>query len=311
MNKTRSKITNFSVNYYQNFINILTEVSNYEQFVTIPFGIVGNLFSIFIFTRPSLNKKTNAGLLFTILCLINIFIILYNAIFNWKILSKNETTQIDIKVGPFLQFIDRLKDDCLSWIQALISFDRFISVYFPVKGARIMNKKWVLFSIIFGLLVFITSVNFIRLFYSALTINFELELLIFLIDILIRSFIPCLIIMVLDIMVILRLRRSKSELGASQQRRSKSSRFTINTIINDLIFLIFNIPYILVVYSYFSPIDLKIKIISALTVIRLLSNIYSHLFFILFLVFNRIFRHEFILIFTHNSCFNTINSSFS
>ena len=311
MNKNRSKMQNFSVNYNQNFINILTEVYNYEQFVTIPLGIVGNLFSIFIFTRPSLNKKTNAGLLFTILCIINIFIILYNAIFHWKIISKYQMVQIEIKVGTLLEFIDRLKNECLSWIQALISFDRFISVHFPVKGTRIMNKKWVLFSIIFGLLVFIISVNFIRLFYSSLTINFELDLLLFLNDILIRSFIPCLIIMVLDIMVILRLRRSKNELGASQQRKSKSSRFTINTIIIDLIFLIFNIPFILVVSSYFSPFDLKIKILLALTVIQLLSNIYSHLFFILFVIFNRIFRHEFILIFTHNSCFNTINSSFS
>ena len=42
-----------------------------------------------------------------------------------------------------------------------------------------------------------------------------------------------LIIVVLDIMVIVRMRRSKTEIETRQSRRSKSSRFSINKILID------------------------------------------------------------------------------
>ena len=133
-----------------------------------------------------------------------------------------------------------------------------------------------------------------------------------------KIIIPYLIIVLLDIMVIVRLRRSKSELIARQPlRRSTSSRFTINTIVIDLLFLICNLPFIL---DFYMSMKLKIeeginlfdkKVSLASSVLRLLSIIYSHLFFILFLIFNRIFRHEFISIFKRNRCFNNVNASSS
>ena len=303
---------------------IIYQVSYYEQFGTIPLGIIGNMISIFIFSRPSLNKNTNTGFLFTILCLINIFIILYNAIFKWEVLKKLiiRNLQIHFKMEMFLE---RVIGHSLSWIQALISFDRFITVFFPVKGARIMNKKWALFSIIFGLLVFISSANSIHFIYyspkSSTTNknNIRLIYLIYkLIDMLMKICIPYLIIMVFDIMVILRLKRSKKEFRSRQSRRSRSSKFTINTIIIDLIFLIFNIPSILSFYYYLKFNELSfyndnsgLNFNFALRLYELLSNIYSRLFFILFLIFNRIFRYEFISIFKRNRCFNNVNASLS
>ena len=183
-----------------------------------------------------------------------------------------------------------------------------------------MNKKSVLFSIILCLLVFITGVQLVYYWYtSTYRKQFSLNSIINrLIDLHMKIIIPYLIIVLLDIMVIVRLRRSKTEIRARQPlRRSTSSRFSINTIVIDFIFLICHLSFILdfymtikfQFYERINPIDLNVSLASE--VLRLLSIIYSHLFFILFLIFNRIFRHEFILIFTHNSCFNTINSSFS
>ena len=307
--------SNFSQNEETNFFfNTLMEVSYYECFVTIPLGTIGNLISIFIFTRPSLNKKTNTGLLFTILCVLNLIIILYKAIFHWEILTKILLLHIDFNIN---QFLKREIENSLPWIQALISFDRFIAVFFPVKGIRLMNKRWILYSIIFGLLVFISSANSIHLikYPSISTTNIKINkmLLLLIIDVLIKICIPCLIIVVFDLMVIVRLKRSKSEIAARQPtRRSKSSRFTINTIIIDSLFLIFNLPSISsFCISFKLSLDESKNITLALKIIELFSNIYSHLFFILFLIFNRIFRHEFISIFKRNGCFNNINFSSS
>ena len=315
MYKNRS---NFSLNIskvnQKEFELVIDRISYYEDFVTIPFGIIGNLISIFIFTRPSLNKKTNTGLLFTILCLINIYVVLNEALFYWPIIN-TFVIKLHLNNNVVVKFLERVVEQSLSWIQALISFDRFITVFFPVKGVRLMSKKWVSMSILFGIFVLISSANsFHFVLYVSISTrnnnNFnQLFIINNLIDILMKICIPYLIIVVFDLMVIVRLRRSKPELRSRQPRRNKSYRFTINTILIDLLFLIFNIPSILIFYfkrilNLNSP-PLPIQ------VLPLLANIYSHLFFILFFIFNRIFRHEFVSIFKRNSCFNYIYNSSS
>jgi hypothetical protein len=311
-------LSNISLNeskYHDKFAihGVLYSISNYEAFVTIPLGIIGNLISIFIFTRPILNKKTNTGLLFTILCLLNLNIILYEGLLKWQTFI--------IKLTPKLkEIIKRLLEHSLSWIQVLISFDRFITVIFPIKGVRLMNKKWFLFSIIIFLLVFIIGIQLVHYWFTYTTKKqFNLNTIIFkFIDILMTIIIPYLIIILLDIMVIVRLRRSKNELRARQPiRRSKSFRFTINTIVIDLLFLICKLSYFLNFYmSMKLMIEVRVyfvdkKVSLASSVFTLLSIFYSHLFFILFLIFNRIFRHEFISIFKRNRCFNKVNASSS
>ena len=289
---------------------ILNKICDYENFVTVPLGIIGNLFSIFIFTRPCLNKKTNTGRLFTILCVINILVILNNVIFYWskKIIK---IIQIHFKMEKFLE---KVIEQSLSWIQAMISFDRFITVYSPLQGARLMNKKWLLSLIIFGIFVFIACVNSLHfVVYSSpsptSSTNKQIYYIYDRIEKVMKIFIPYLIIVVFDLMVIVRLRRSKSQVGERQPRRSRNSRFTINTIIIDLLFLIFNFPEIFIFFAHFNTFGLDAFLVRS--VYELFVNIYSYLFFILFFIFNRIFRQEFISIFKHNSCFNNINTSSS
>ena len=282
-------------------ISILDKVFYYEEFVTIPLGIIGNLISIYIFTRPSLNKKTNTGRLFTILCIINIILIFYKAIFHWTFIYKFiSNLKIHFNMDKFLK---KVLEHSLSWIQALTSFDRFITVFYPVNGTRIMNKKWVLFSIIFGLLIFITCLNSFQFVLNSLNYSKNLLYLIyFFMDILIRILFPYLIILIFDVMVIVRLRRSNPEFRSRQPRRNKSSRFTINTIIIDFLFLVCNFPFIFDFFTYlifnlFDPNSMLAK-----SIFDIFLYIYSHLFFILFVVFNRIFRDEFISILKCNSC---------
>ena len=312
--------TNTSQNfdYYNPIIYLIDKsflICYYLRLVNIPIGIIGTLISIFIFTRPSLNKKTNTCFLFTILCFINLIRILLQAAFkNWHKFSAFTITMHfnseDVIENIILQ--------AFSWTQALIkhSFDRLIVVFSPIIGVRIMRKKWVLYSIVLSLFVFILCANspfFIRNS-SSFTINdityyrdgvwnqglsFAYEF----IKIFMEVYIPYLAMVIFDVMVIVHLRRSKMNNDARQTGNRRISRFTVNTILIDLIYLIYNIPSTVIdVYLFVLIIEcingnLKFYNMDYFTLIfesiKFTKIIYNCLFFFIFLIFNKKFRSEF------------------
>lgn len=160
------KSNNVTTDYYENGLNIysqyifymnkLDEIVFYLLFVTLPVGMIGNFVSAFIFIRPTLNQTTNTGFLYTILSILNLIRILSQAIFkNWH---SNSEYKINVHFQSEL-FIEYVISQLLSWNQALISFDRFIVVFSPIKGVRIIGKKGVLYSIMLGLFVIILVAN--------------------------------------------------------------------------------------------------------------------------------------------------------
>lgn len=309
---------------------IIGKIGYYEELVSFPIGIIGYLISIFIFTRPSLNQKSNTGFLFMILCIINLIKIIdqirvriQNCFI--KVDSANNSFIVIEQSTPIIvSFIFKVIYQSLPWTQALISFDRLIAVFSPVKGARLMNKKWILFSIILGLLVFITSANsvyFLNITAPSrnntsikITVSNEKQpnMIHGYIEILMSVFIPYMIILLLDIMVIVRLRRSRVKIGSRQtaNNRSRSFRFMVNTILIDLIYLIFILPNLILDVLYFIKYDRYSKLFVVFAVFAQLK-IYCKLFFVLFFIFNRIFRQEFISIFKSNRFFRHINFTLS
>ena len=105
------------------------------------FGIVSNFISFLIFIRPNLNKKTNTGFLYSILCVLSIITFIDDA---HKTFSSKYQLLILILPSRLKPFISGSLLDSLIWIQILICFDRFIVVVFPAK-AKIMAKKVILF----------------------------------------------------------------------------------------------------------------------------------------------------------------------
>ena len=325
MDENTSKINDYSnenncyitIFYYYNLLNT---ICYYMQFVVIPGGLIANLVSIFIFTRPNLNQKTNTGFLYTILCILNIVKILFRTVF------KQWERFVEFRFNLHFNseyFIDNVILQTLSWSQALISFDRFISVFSPIKGVRILSKKCVLYLIMLGLFIFILCVNspyFIRgtivTTYEYLNYSYsyflndqmsdEVYVIYEYINIIMEVYMPYFIMVILDILVIVRLKRSKLQTGGINRQRTRirrSTRFTINTILIDLIYLIFNFPasffslFFLVNHSKdlksISNIYFIVFISHLLTVLKL---IYSCFLFFLFVCFNRNFRSEFLSI---------------
>ena len=320
-------ITAINSSYDYNWeINISTSDRILKYFVIsiTSLGIIGNLISLLIFTRPCLNSKTSTGKLYALLCVINLVAFVY------EMVVRDPATFFLYNVQwPFEteHFIENILLQVMSWIKVLITFDRFISVLYPVKGFRIMSKKWVLYSIIFGMLIFIIGINspyFIRdysytfgnetfimpdgLMSDKIVITTET------VNVLMQFFIPFLMMSSLDMKVIIRLRKSKNGLSSKQStKRSKSSRFARNTIIIDIIYLFFNFPptiyniyYVLIIIFHRMPMmpSVYFEILSPL--FKNFPYIYSSFLFILFLISNSIFRAEFILLL--KKCFYIIKN---
>ena len=283
----------------------------YLSILSLSIGIPGNIISILIFIKPCLNKRTNTGFLYTFLCTLNLIAILYNA------LVKNSTIYFHREIRlPFSSnlFIENILLQFLSWLQVLITFDRFIAVVFPIKGVRIMSKRWVLYSIILGMFVVIIGLNspyFIRVslylskdqYETQRNIIRRISVYLEIIKVLIQVFIPYLIMVVFDSITIIHLwkvkKRSERQFTQSNNSTSKSWRFTRNTILIDLIYLIFNLLSIFFV-SYLIIFFINVlveKTVSTFAIIFQIFNlfpyIYSSFLFILFICFNRIFRAEF------------------
>lgn len=102
----------------------------YFQLAMISIGILGNTVSLFIFISPNLNKKTNTGFLFSILCASNIVYILVE--FSVIIFHANSPRMIFLHIQITMP-------DIIIWMQVLISFDRFVIVFYHSKN--IMTKK--------------------------------------------------------------------------------------------------------------------------------------------------------------------------
>lgn len=120
------------------YLNPLADsITYYFLFVTMPFGFLGNFISIFIYIRPNLNRKTNTGFLYSWLCVTNMIAIAwYMFVFRSNLLFDYTVTMMPCGISNFLR---RTTLNAVPWMQAIISFDRFMAVVFPSN--RFMKKK--------------------------------------------------------------------------------------------------------------------------------------------------------------------------
>ena len=305
-NQTEFKITEpINFEYIGFLYSVLAKIKYYLLILMLSIGIIGNVVSLFIFTRPCLNNKTDTGKLYTLLCAINILNILYEVfINNTDVFFQGFIIQLPLDSQYYIR---NVLLQMSSWTQVLITFDRFIAVVYPIKYTQIIIKKWLLYLIILGMFIAIVGLNspfFIRI--SSFTFNNEtfavdnilsdeMYTLTESIKIFMQVLIPYLFMLSLDVKVIFRLRKSKHNLKRSS---NKSYIFTRNTIIIDMIYLIFNLPPTLFDIYYFVVLYIRNTsetspyLFIIFQFLLLFPYIYSSFLFIMFIIFNRIFRAE-------------------
>ena len=317
------ELENNTVNYTTYTIDyiVFEKIKYYTLILTVLIGISGNVMSILIFIKPCLNTKTNTGFLYTFLCALNSIAIIYNM----SVTNSYLLFQYSVYFPLYTEFlIGNILLQFMSWTQVIISFDRFIAVLFPIKGVRIMRKRWVLYSIILGTFLVILGLNspyLIRI--TTFTVNNktfpatdimsnEISNLTKVIRLLMELFIPYLIMTSLDLTAIIRLRRRKLRLflrrNSQANGTNKSSRFSRNTILIDLIYLIFNFPYTIleICYTLYQIIPnmpiFPMFFEYLMEMFLLFPYIYASLLFVVFIIFNKIFRAEFIAMLNQQKC---------
>ena len=120
------------------YLNSLNTVSTYYcMWIILPTCVVGNLISLFIYSRPNLNKKTNTGFLYSWLCVLNILtVVYYSVVYRGNALFKYT---LNLPCGMD-DFIRRNFLNSITWMQAVICLDRFIAVVYPSR-TTFMSKK--------------------------------------------------------------------------------------------------------------------------------------------------------------------------
>ena len=151
-------------NYIIELKHLFLTISYWIQILTIPLGIFLNLFSIYIYSRPNLNKsKSKTGFFYMNLCfwsinasIINMFIVGSSSLFGYDFSLINSLS------CAFIMYFRRVVRAIPCWIDCLITLDRYLLICHNHKFKLMTKKRYlslILAFIIIGLMI-INQSNF-------------------------------------------------------------------------------------------------------------------------------------------------------
>ena len=143
---------------------IIQSVHYWLVVITTPLGILLNLASILVYTRPNLNK-TSMGFCFTNLSVWNCLVLFYFLFVQESdlIMGFNLTTPSDFTC-QFNLFLRRLLRQISTWVEALITIDRYLAIRHPNKFNISKTRFMLLTVVIVFLLALLGTTN---LFYRS------------------------------------------------------------------------------------------------------------------------------------------------
>lgn len=248
--------------------NISKQLNIYFSGIIVPIGLVLNLITIFIFIRHRLNTKTNMGIFYASLGVYDSLALLNSTLFIQFLPS------LDISLPAmshfachFFSIYRRTAIQTPSWMLVIITFDRFRSVCYPTK-LRFMEKREFILKVIISLFFVIFLINIdhgwfyltIRKTNTAvfdplnnITINSTLKkqictaspLLLSITDIkmvFMRSYIPFLFMLILNLKLSRTFLRSKKKIKANDYLK-KDYSFTTTVLIMNLVFFFLYFPW--------------------------------------------------------------------
>ena len=141
MDFNRMNETNFTFKMDYNInISPMFYVRKYYQQVMCPIGIIGNFISLLIFIRVNRKRKNNTSFLYSVLCVLNILLTIESNFIRKNSASLIYSYNIELPICQLETFIRLALFDSITWMQVLISFDRFILIVFPSK-AKLISKE--------------------------------------------------------------------------------------------------------------------------------------------------------------------------
>jgi hypothetical protein len=293
----------------------------YYLVIPLPFGIVTNMIAIFIFRRPNLNK-TAMGTYSSFICCGNITALVFFTL----IQNSSVTLGVDLLTSSdpacrLIYFFRRAIRETSPMIETLLTVDRFIEVFYPMKFS-FLKRKLVILGLVLTGCALLFLVSFQNLMHNLVvtvdannktsascTATTAVSIASDLISTMMRTYIPSGVMATLSALIILRLANSKKlSLGggeaAVRQKLSKENEFTRTVVSLNFIFLAFNFPECV---AYMIKITYQNIIVGAssltlaqiafmFNMIYFVSTGYYMMFFISNMMFNKIFYKEFCLV---------------
>ena len=299
---------------------ITNDMNRYFLIISTSIGIPCNLVSILIFSRL-MKQKTNMGFLYTIQCLVDLSLILIT-LFLVRSTSVNlYPITLDSLSDPlckFIKFIRRYPLHLSSWMPVLITFDRFIYIFYGnTDKFKFMKKKLNLAAIILVMFLILAILNLPNCFFylpdrvaysngtlgpvTVCTASLPILISSDMISIFFRTYIPLALMLILNTLMIRKI-FNKSRAAFNQTSLSrKEYLFTFYAMAYDVYFFVLNFP--LSVYYVIYDLNFYMgtltgdfgALLSFLNALFLnVSLCIQTLSFFMNLAFNKLFRQTFL-----------------
>nr|QVK45691.1 G protein-coupled receptor [Proales similis] len=228
----------------------------YVTTIVLPVGVVLNLFSFYIFSRPSLNK-TNMGFLYRWQSAVDIALLLLTifVLGSEYVLSTRISDWSNFACG-LVTFVRRFTVHASSWLTLVITVDRFLFVRFPTRLVNVRNNKATISIAIGAILALLALFNAPNFFYSLSQLNVsqgnrtvrivlctassQLATATNLVSIALRTFIPFTVMITLDVLILLHVAKAKGRMRRGSARREHF--FTLVVVAFNGVFVLFNAP---------------------------------------------------------------------
>ncbi|CAF1017414.1 unnamed protein product [Brachionus calyciflorus] len=285
----------------------------YGFIILSPLGVVLNILEIIIFQMKRF-KKTLMGFYFTINCVTYVIIIIYMTVFNFSPLYKVNFTNVSDLSCKMYFFFMRSLHQINSSINVVIVADRLLFILYPNKFKFQKNKK-IISLILFGLFIFSFACNSPNLFfYLKVSVNpltnsttrsctgdYSSLLSRGIMSILFRTTIPFIIMLIMNIILIYKVLKSKNKMRADKNL-SQDLKFSFTVIATTFTFLICLLPNVVYVFiSHIFQVDDSIKQRQTYTAYLFALEIMTSLVYfvnyslniVIQIIFNNLFKNEF------------------
>lgn len=313
--------SNNSISSYEAYINnINNQMAYYYVFVSSAIGITGNLISMIIFIRLGIkNPKINMGLLYSCQTAIDMTMIIFGLLvfrgspylFGYLVLNLNDA------FCKIFMFLRRFMFHASSFMSVIISFDRFIFVFYEHRF-RFMKNKLILSAIIFGVMFIVALADGLNFFYyiggtSKTSVLFtciatnDIAIASDILSMLLRTYIPLILMVVFNCLMIYYLYKSSgtARIVQNSSLMRKEHQFTIAAISCDVFFFLCNFP--LSVFYFFYDANLYSGAFKTDSTLSAVFSFYQSVFLnislvfqscsiVLYVVFNKLFRQELFMI---------------
>ena len=298
-----------------------TEITNYTVNVIIPIGLVFLSLSIFVFSRKNLNK-TNMGFLYTWQCGADMAaILIYFLFIRISFGIGAQVSNLSDFSCRILGLVSRTSIHLPSWINVIISFDRFIQVHYRGRIVWIKSKiklTVLILTTLFGIMI-CNIPNMLRSLKETqfqirinntlanrtlwiCTFSDELTLATDILSTIVRTYLPFVLISTFNLILVKELFLSKVNLKMKNQR--KEIQFTIVVLLISIAFFLFNSPISIVfiinnLFRFNESVRPFINSQLLSFVLNITTNLaywYQCLNFFFNLMFNSLFRDEVLII---------------